>query len=158
MPVNRGRDTKGTFYRWGKTGKKYYYKTGDKASRDGAKSKANRQAKAIYASGYRTPDSEKPSSVKIKRSTRKGKKLQAIFYNSDGKKLKTIHFGAAGMSDYTKHKDDDRKNRYLKRHRSNEKWNKPMTAGSLSRWILWGEKTLNASKSSYARRFKLRLL
>ena len=27
--------------------------------------------------------------------------------------MKTTHFGAAGMSDYTKHKDKARKERYL---------------------------------------------
>ena len=40
----------------------------------------------------------------------------AIFYENK-KKVKTTHFGAAGMSDYTKHKDKSRKRRYLTRHR-----------------------------------------
>ena len=42
---------------------------------------------------------------------------------------KTVHFGAAGMSDYTKHKDKERKERYLARHKNNEQWNNPLTAG-----------------------------
>ena len=29
---------------------------------------------------------------------------------------KRIHFGAANMSDYTIHKDDERKQRYIARH------------------------------------------
>ena len=33
----------------------------------------------------------------------------------DGKK--TVSFGAAGMSDFTKHKDTERKQRYLNRHK-----------------------------------------
>ena len=33
----------------------------------------------------------------------------------DGKK--TISFGSAGMSDFTKHKDTERKQRYLNRHK-----------------------------------------
>jgi len=41
----------------------------------------------------------------------------AIFKNEKGKVVKTTHFGAAGMSDYTKHKDPERKQRYLNRHR-----------------------------------------
>ena len=41
--------------------------------------------------------------VEIKKSTNKNKKLMAIFY--DGTKKKTIHFGAAGMSDYTIHNE-----------------------------------------------------
>ena len=37
---------------------------------------------------------------------------------------KHIYFGAAGMSDFTKHKDEDRKNRYIDRHKHNEDWGK----------------------------------
>ena len=33
---------------------------------------------------------------------------------------KTIHFGAAGMSDYTLHKDDRRKANYIARHQTRE--------------------------------------
>ena len=90
--------------------------------------------------------------VEIKPSTIKGKKLTAIFYE-DNKKIKTIHFGASGMSDYTLHKDDKRKERYMNRHRSNENWNDPMTAGALSRWILWNKKTKSASIKDFKNRF-----
>ena len=54
MPIKRGTDTKGSFYRWGSRGKKYYYKTGNTSSRNRAKQKAQRQARAAYASGYRS--------------------------------------------------------------------------------------------------------
>ena len=53
--------------------------------------------------------------VVIQKSRRKDKKLDAVI---DGKK--TISFGAAGMSDFTLHKDDDRKERYIARHQKNE--------------------------------------
>ena len=36
---------------------------------------------------------------------------------------KTIPFGAKGMSDYTIHKDDERKERYINRHKKAEDWN-----------------------------------
>ena len=49
--------------------------------------------------------------VSIKPSTNKDKKYMAIFYDDKGKKKKTTHFGAAGMSDFTKHGDEDRKKR-----------------------------------------------
>ena len=53
-PIKRGRDGKGTYMRWGKsTGKKYYYKAGNKASREKARKKAHAQAKAAFAGGYR---------------------------------------------------------------------------------------------------------
>lgn len=60
------------------------------------------------------------------------------------------------MSDFTKHKDVTRRQRYLTRHRGmNEDWNDPTTAGALSRWILWNKPTFNASLADYKRRFKV---
>ena len=94
--------------------------------------------------------------VKIKLSKRKGKKRVAIFYYDDNNKLKTTHFGAKGMSDYTIHKDKKRKERYMKRHKVNENWNDPTTAGSLSRYILWNKPTLKASIEDYRKRFKIK--
>ena len=93
--------------------------------------------------------------VIIKKSTNAKKKYMAIFKNDKGKKVKTTHFGAAGMSDYTKHKNKERKKRYLTRHKRNENWNNYMSAGSLSRYILWGEPTLRASIKKYKQRFNL---
>jgi hypothetical protein len=90
--------------------------------------------------------------VVIKKSTNSAKKYMAIFYE-DGKKIKTIHFGAAGMSDYTKHKNKSRKKRYMNRHRTRENWNNPMTAGALSRWILWNKPTLKESIQDYKKKF-----
>lgn len=53
MPVRRGEDSKGPYYQWGESGKKYRYTAGDKSSRERAKRKAERQGRAIRASGYR---------------------------------------------------------------------------------------------------------
>jgi len=94
--------------------------------------------------------------VEIKPSTQKTKKLMAIFYDDNDKKIKTTHFGSAGMSDFTIHKDKQRKERYLDRHRKRENWNDPMTAGALSRWILWNKPTLKASIADYKKRFKFK--
>ena len=49
------------------------------------------------------------------------------------------------MSDFTKHNNEDRKKLYLDRHRKRENWNDFMSAGSLSRWILWNKTTLESS-------------
>jgi len=95
-------------------------------------------------------------SVKFVKPKTKNHKLTAIFYDDD-KKIKTTNFGAKGMSDFTKNKDKDRKERYLARHKKNENWNNYMTAGSLSRWILWNKETLDASKKDYLKKFKLKL-
>ncbi len=96
-----------------------------------------------------------PKSVSVKKSTRDGKKFMAIFSDSESNRTKTVHFGARGMSDYTIHKDDDRKKLYLNRHKKNENWNDPRTAGALSRWILWNKTTFRESLSDFKRRFKL---
>ena len=93
--------------------------------------------------------------VIIKKSTNSKKKYMAIFYDSSKKKVKTTHFGSEGMSDYTKHKDPERKKRYLARHKARENWNNYMSAGSLSRYILWGEPTFRASVNKYKERFNL---
>ena len=78
--------------------------------------------------------------IVIKPSSRKDKKFEALI---DGKK--TIHFGQKNASDYTIHKDDERKKRYIDRHRKTEQWNNPLTAGFWSKNILWNKKTLSDS-------------
>lgn len=94
--------------------------------------------------------------VDIKKATQKNKKLQAIFYDDKGKKIKTIPFGLAGASDFTKHGDTKRRDRYDARHKAREDWNDPMTAGALSKWILWNLPTLKASIADFKKRFDLK--
>lgn len=53
MPIHTGQDKNGKFYQWGKTGKKYYFKPGDEASRKRARGKAEAQQTAIYSSGWK---------------------------------------------------------------------------------------------------------
>lgn len=107
-------------------------------------------------------ESTKPSSVEISRSSNPDKKLMAVFYDSEGKKLKTTHFGQRGASDYTKHGDKERMERYLERHgggtttSTKEDWKDPTTAGSLSRWILWNKPDLEGSFKDYLKRFNLK--
>ena len=86
--------------------------------------------------------------VQIKRSKRKDKKFDAIV---DGKK--TVSFGAAGMSDYTKHKDADRKERYIARHKKKEDWSNPKTAGFYAKHVLWNKPTMQASVSDINKKF-----
>lgn len=92
--------------------------------------------------------------VNIKPSTNKFKKLMATFL-LDNEKLLIVHFGAKGYDDYTTHKDEKRKELYIKRHEKNENWNNPITPGSLSRWILWNLPTLEASIKDFKKRFSL---
>jgi hypothetical protein len=70
----------------------------------------------------------------------------------DGTKTK---FGASGYQDYTQPPHDkERRMLYLIRHKKNENWNNPKSAGALSRWILWGDSTSIATNlAAYKRRF-----
>lgn len=107
-------------------------------------------------------ESSKPHSVTISRSSNSEKKLMAVFEDSEGKKIKTTHFGQRGASDYTKHGDKERMQRYLERHgggtttSTKEDWKDPTTAGALSRWILWNKPSLKASFDDYKSRFGLK--
>ena len=73
---------------------------------------------------------------------------------ADGKK---VYFGAAGMSDYTIHKDPERKQRYISRHKKNEDWTKSgiNTAGWWSRWLLWEKPTIKEAYNNITTKFKI---
>ena len=85
----------------------------------------------------------KPVKVVIKKSSKPEKKLMAVFTMSNGRE-KTTHFG------------QERRRLYLERHRRNENWNNPVSAGALSRWILWNKETRAASITAYKKRFNLK--
>ena len=91
--------------------------------------------------------------VNIKKSSLPGKKMMATFYDINNNKIKTVHFGASGYSDYTIHKDPERKQRYIERHKKNEDWNDPMTAGTLALYILWNKPTKTESIKDYKMKF-----
>ncbi len=142
-----------------------YKKTSAKKRKDMKKGKQfSDQPKSIAkkTKKYRAESSKKPSSVEISRSSKPEKKLMAIFYDDEGKKMKTTHFGQRGASDYTKHGDKERMERYLERHgggfetSTKEDWKDSTTAGSLSRWILWNKPSLKGSFDDYKSRFGLK--
>ena len=86
---------------------------------------------------------------KLEKSNKSNKKFMAIFENRKTGREKKIYFGSAGMSDFTKHKDPERKARYIDRHQKREKWGNDgiMTAGWWSRWLLWSEPSLTKAKA-----------
>lgn len=47
MPLKKGRDSTGNYWKWGDRGKKYYYDPKSKVSNEDAKKKAIKQAVAI---------------------------------------------------------------------------------------------------------------
>ncbi len=94
-------------------------------------------------------------SVVIKKSDKAVKKLVAIFTRDNGRTKKT-YFGQAGAPDYTITMDKAQRKRYLDRHRKNENWSNPESAGALSRWILWGPSTSRIENiRSFKKRFNL---
>ena len=68
---------------------------------------------------------------------------------------KKVYFGAAGYSDFVKHKNEDRTNWYILRHQTNEDWSKSGidTAGFWSRWLLWNKTTIKESYEDIKKRF-----
>ena len=97
------------------------------------------------------------STVVVRRSERKDKRLQATF--QDGT---TIHFGASGASTFVDHADEALREAWIARHKVNEDHGNLKTAGALARHILWEKpsvggalKTLNARQKTY--RFVQRL-
>ena len=92
------------------------------------------------------------TNIDIVKSTKEGKKYDAIIHKDSGK-TKTVSFGAAGMSDYTKHKDNERKSNYLSRHKANENCNDHETAAFYATRLLWNKPTLKASITDTNRKF-----
>jgi len=78
------------------------------------------------------------------------KKYEITFEKND--KMYTRKFGAAGMSDYTIHKDKERRERYISRHKKDLRTNDPMKPGYLSMYILWNKPSVKASLADYKRR------
>ena len=109
-------------------------------------------------------------SVEIKPSTRQQNKYMGIFKNRDNIKIKTVHFGGRGYRDntlinnknsefYIKDADkrDKVKESYISRHNTpRENWAEADNAGSMSRWILWEEPTLQGAIIKYKKRFNLK--
>ena len=98
--------------------------------------------------------------ISIKPSSNKDKKLMATFVKDNGRQI-TTHFGASGYLDYTKYYKQNKelakqkKDAYIARHKVNEDFNDPTTAGALSRWILWSEPTIESAIRKFKKRFNL---
>lgn len=96
--------------------------------------------------------------VDLKPSQIRGKKYTAIIYKGDDK-LKTVHFGQFGASDFTKHKNEKRKQLYIQRHEDNEKWGKEgiTTSGFWAKHLLWNKPTIESSKKDIESRFGVKI-
>ena len=88
----------------------------------------------------------------IKPSTRKDKRYMAIFH--DGR---IIQFGLKGGQTYIDHQDKKKRENYIARHQVNEDWTTPYNAGSLSRFLLWGDSIdLNTNIQKFKSKFNIK--
>lgn len=86
------------------------------------------------------------------------KKYKVTLLAADGSR-KSVQFGAKGYSDFTKHKDEERKSRYVSRHKARENWARSgaTTAGFWARWLLWNKPSLTSSMADIKRRFGIKV-
>jgi len=92
--------------------------------------------------------------IYLYKSNRKNKKYVVKIGN------KSINFGDNRYEDYTIHKDNDRKNRYITRHKKNENWTKSgiFTPGWWSYYLLWTENTLNKAIKNIEDKFNVKII
>ena len=77
---------------------------------------------------------------KLYRSSLKTKKWDIYIENPTSGRIKKVSFGAKDYSDYTIHKDRERRERYKQRHK-NDRINDPTSSGFWSYHVLWGKST-----------------
>jgi hypothetical protein len=92
--------------------------------------------------------------LELRKSKNPEKKYDAVLDSGTGR-TKTISFGAAGMDDYTKTRDEDQKRRYIARHQARESFTDPSTAGFWAKNILWNKPTIAESLRDTKARFNL---
>jgi len=85
--------------------------------------------------------------VYLSKPTRKFKKYSILVGH------KKINFGDDRYEDYTQHGDPKRKALYIQRHKKNEDWNNPLTAGFWSRYLLWEKPTIEEAIDNIKKRF-----
>jgi hypothetical protein len=88
--------------------------------------------------------------VKLKGNSKK----YEITFEKNGKTY-VRKFGAGGMSDYTIHKDKERRERYISRHKKDLRTGDPTRPGYLSMYILWNKPGIKTSLADYKRRLNV---
>ena len=66
---------------------------------------------------------------------------------------KRVYFGAVGYEDFTTHKDEERKQRYIARHKKNEDWTDINTPGFWSYHYLWEFPTKKAAYENIKKKY-----
>jgi hypothetical protein len=69
---------------------------------------------------------------------------------------KVVHFGQEGGKTYIDEGDKIKRENYLLRHKKRENWNDPFSAGSLSRYLLWGDSTnMETNHQAFMKKFPI---
>jgi len=81
-------------------------------------------------------------------------------FEEDGKRSKTVHFGASSYVDRTKIKNKEerikRYTAYQSRHRG-DKINDMKSAGALSWFVLWSADTISGGIRNYEKKFNVKV-
>ena len=100
--------------------------------------------------------------LSIKPSDKATKKYVATFCMCDGATKccdtdrKKVHFGAKNSNTYLDHGDEKKRLAYVARHKVNENFNDPLSAGSLAKNLLWGPTTsLRENIALFKKKFNL---
>jgi hypothetical protein len=93
--------------------------------------------------------------ITLNEANDKKHKWAVTLKNLKTNRYKTIKFGAYGMDDYTITKDDEQKERYIDRHKKNENWDDPSTAGFWSKHLSWNEKSIHKSLNNTLKKYNL---
>ena len=93
--------------------------------------------------------------IEVKESSRKNKKLMAIYDNGE-----KIHFGTNSNFVYNKNKTETDRQNYIKRHSANplekKALQKSRTPATLSMDLLWGEsRNLKTNIRAYKRKYNI---
>jgi hypothetical protein len=90
--------------------------------------------------------------VYLSKPTRKFKKFSVLVGH------KRINFGDDRYEDYTQHGDPKRKALYIQRHKKNEDWNNPLTAGFWAYHLLWTKPSIEEAKKHIYSKFGIKVL
>ncbi len=93
--------------------------------------------------------------ISVKRTPGERKEFKAAFILNNGRE-KLVRFGTSSNWVTNPKKTDADRAAYLKRHRVNENWGDYLSAGALSRHLLWGDsRSLKTNLTKFKKQFKL---
>jgi hypothetical protein len=91
----------------------------------------------------------------IERTPNSNKEFKAV-YKLDNGSSKTIRFGTKSNFVTNNDKTELDKTNYIKRHQVRENHNDPLTAGALSRHLLWGDsRSIKKNVKDFKTRFNV---